>query len=316
MVCTKAGISRRTGERVVDTSRRALLEPLDASLRAARHRPRRPVAGRTPGATTAPLEETLVGARRRGGAAAGRATSGVSNYSGWQTRPGRDLAAAAPGRVPLVATQVEYSLLSAGRGRGAAGAAAALGLGPAALVAAGPRGADRQVPPRHPGRLPGRLAALRGVRRALPRRPSSRASSTPWRPRPKGWTARRPRWRWPGCATSRAWSAPIVGARTAAQLRGSLAVRGARAAGRDPVRRWTRSRPRARLAGAAVSSRRGAVGLHAGRRALGPGVVARRRRRSSLVVQAQVDPVVVLVVRTLESSSARRRRPRRRPRPP
>src|SRR3954453_2788935 len=32
VVCTKAGTSRRTGERVVDTSRRALLSQLDASL--------------------------------------------------------------------------------------------------------------------------------------------------------------------------------------------------------------------------------------------------------------------------------------------
>src|SRR4051794_35770257 len=33
VLATKAGISRRTGERVVDTSRRALLDALDASLR-------------------------------------------------------------------------------------------------------------------------------------------------------------------------------------------------------------------------------------------------------------------------------------------
>ena len=32
VICTKAGISRRTGARVVDTSRRALLDSLDASL--------------------------------------------------------------------------------------------------------------------------------------------------------------------------------------------------------------------------------------------------------------------------------------------
>ena len=32
VVATKAGISRRTGERVVDTSRRALLDSLDGSL--------------------------------------------------------------------------------------------------------------------------------------------------------------------------------------------------------------------------------------------------------------------------------------------
>ena len=32
MVCTKAGISRRTGERVVDTSRRTLMSQLDTSL--------------------------------------------------------------------------------------------------------------------------------------------------------------------------------------------------------------------------------------------------------------------------------------------
>src|SRR5262245_36406968 len=32
VICTKAGISRRSGDRVVDTSRRAMLASLDASL--------------------------------------------------------------------------------------------------------------------------------------------------------------------------------------------------------------------------------------------------------------------------------------------
>ncbi len=38
VLTTKAGISRRSGERVVDTSRGSLLDELDGSLQPARHR--------------------------------------------------------------------------------------------------------------------------------------------------------------------------------------------------------------------------------------------------------------------------------------
>ncbi len=43
-----------------------------------------------------------------------RATSGLSNCSGWQTAKAAGWQAAWPGRVPLVSTQVEYSLLERG----------------------------------------------------------------------------------------------------------------------------------------------------------------------------------------------------------
>ena len=51
VICTKAGISRRTGTRVVDTSRRALMHQLDTSL----ERLTWTSGWRTPGARTLPL---------------------------------------------------------------------------------------------------------------------------------------------------------------------------------------------------------------------------------------------------------------------
>ena len=114
---------------------------------------------------------------------------------------------------------MEYSLLQRGIEREVLPAAAALGLGVLAVVAAGPRRADRQVPHRHAGRLAGRVAALRRVRRAVPRRArrgivdavctaADGLDATP-------------------LEVALAWvrdapgvTAPIVGARTAAQLRG------------------------------------------------------------------------------------------------
>ena len=80
-------------------------------------------------------------------------------------RPGRR---AWPGRAPIVSAQVEYSLLERGIEREVLPACEALGLGRAALVAARPRRAHRQVPQRPAGRLARRVAALRAVRRAVP----------------------------------------------------------------------------------------------------------------------------------------------------
>ena len=99
VLATKAGISRRTGERVVDTSRRALLDCAGRVAAAARHRPRRPVAG-------ARLERRHRAARRRSRrsttpCATGRARyAGISNYSGWQTGRAVDLAAGGAGPGP------------------------------------------------------------------------------------------------------------------------------------------------------------------------------------------------------------------------
>jgi aryl-alcohol dehydrogenase-like predicted oxidoreductase len=127
VLATKAGISRRTGERVVDTSRRAMLDSLDGSLQrlGTDHVDLWQVHAWS---DDTELEETLSAVDHA--VATGRARyAGISNYSGWQTGRAVTLQAAAPGRAPLVSTQVEYSLLQRGIEREVLPAAAALGLG-------------------------------------------------------------------------------------------------------------------------------------------------------------------------------------------
>jgi aryl-alcohol dehydrogenase-like predicted oxidoreductase len=127
VLATKAGISRRTGERVVDTSRRAMLDSLDGSLQrlGTDHVDLWQVHAWS---DDTELEETLTAVDHV--VATGRARyAGISNYSGWQTGRAVTLQAAVPGRAPLVSTQVEYSLLQRGIEREVLPAAAALGLG-------------------------------------------------------------------------------------------------------------------------------------------------------------------------------------------
>jgi len=108
VVCTKAGISRRTGARVVDTSRRALMHQLETSL----ERMRTPYVDLWlvhAWSEDAPLEETL--SALEWAVTSGRARYvGVSNYSGWQAAHAATLMASA--RIPLVANEIEYSLLN------------------------------------------------------------------------------------------------------------------------------------------------------------------------------------------------------------
>ena len=60
-----------------------------------------------------PLEETL--AALDNAVTSGRARyAGVSNFAGWQTAAAATWQPAWPGRAPLAATQVEYSLLERG----------------------------------------------------------------------------------------------------------------------------------------------------------------------------------------------------------
>ena len=126
VICTKAGIARRDGQLVVDTSRRALLAQLDGSL--------------TRLGTDhvdlwlvhtwcddAPLDETLTALEWA--VSTGRARYvGVSNYAGWQSARAATLAQVR-GATPLVAHQVEYSLLARGVEGEVVDAAAALGMG-------------------------------------------------------------------------------------------------------------------------------------------------------------------------------------------
>ncbi|WP_100498539.1 aldo/keto reductase [Geodermatophilus chilensis] len=77
---------------------------------------------------TTPLEETLAACDTA--VSSGRVRYvGISNFTGWQTAQAVTWQRAWPGRVPLVGTQVEYSLLQRGVEREVVPAAEALGLG-------------------------------------------------------------------------------------------------------------------------------------------------------------------------------------------
>jgi aryl-alcohol dehydrogenase-like predicted oxidoreductase len=127
VLATKAGISRRTGERVVNTSRKALLDALDGSLRrlGVEHVD---VWQVHTWSDETPLDETLAACDHA--VTSGKARYvGISNFSGWQTGRAVTWQQAVPGRAALVSTQVEYSLLERGIEREVLPAAAALGLG-------------------------------------------------------------------------------------------------------------------------------------------------------------------------------------------
>lgn len=75
-----------------------------------------------------PLEETL--SALDFAVSSGRAAYvGVSNYNGWQTAQAATWQRAVPGRAPLASTQVEYSLLNRQVEQEVIDAAQALGLG-------------------------------------------------------------------------------------------------------------------------------------------------------------------------------------------
>jgi aryl-alcohol dehydrogenase-like predicted oxidoreductase len=108
VICTKAGVAGRAGTRVVDTSRRTLIQQLDTSLQRMG----------TPfvdlwlvhvWSDDTPLDETL--SALEWAVTSGRARYvGVSNYSGWQVAHAATLLSS--NRIPLVANEIEYSLLN------------------------------------------------------------------------------------------------------------------------------------------------------------------------------------------------------------
>ena len=125
VLATKA-VSRHD-ERRFDASRRHLLDALDASLR------RLQVEAIDLWQLHAwdpltPLEETL--AAVDDAVRSGRVRSvGISNYAGWQLAQAATWQQAIPGRARLVTAQMEYSLLERGIEREVVPAARALGLG-------------------------------------------------------------------------------------------------------------------------------------------------------------------------------------------
>ncbi|HTF07770.1 MAG TPA: aldo/keto reductase [Asanoa sp.] len=126
LIATKGGLRPGHGRRR-DGSRGHLLRSLDASLRrlGTDHVDLWQVHGYD---ETTPLEETL--AALDFAVSSGRVRyAGVSNFAGWQTARAAAWQQAVPGRTPVVATQVEYSLLERGVEREVLPACEALGLG-------------------------------------------------------------------------------------------------------------------------------------------------------------------------------------------
>lgn len=221
VLATKAGISRRSGARQIDTSRRALLDGLDGSLQrlGTDHVDLWQVHVWS---DETPVEETLAALDHA--VTSGRARYvGISNYTGWQTAQAATWQRAIPGRAMLISTQVQYSLLAREIEYDVVPAAQALGLGilPWSPLAGGvltgkyrtgtpsdSRGARSDFAARVESYLDERG---RGIVEAVCRA----AEGLGWTPLQVALTWVRDR---PGV------SAPIVGARTAAQLQAALGV--------------------------------------------------------------------------------------------
>ncbi|OIJ27105.1 aldo/keto reductase [Nocardioides luteus] len=127
VLATKAGITWRGGNRGVDTSRGGLLTGLDGSLKrlGVDHVDLWQVHVWSP---EVPLEETLTALDMA--LSSGRAAYvGVSNYTGWQTAQAATWQRSVPGRATLASTQVEYSLLARDVEYEVLPAAGAMGMG-------------------------------------------------------------------------------------------------------------------------------------------------------------------------------------------
>jgi aryl-alcohol dehydrogenase-like predicted oxidoreductase len=166
VICTKSGISRRSGQRVVDTSRHSLLSQLDSSLERLGTDHVDLWLVHTWSDET-PLAETL--SALEWAASTGRARYvGVSNFNGWQAA--RALSLLEQARVPLVANEVEYSLVNRSAEPDLLGAAQALGFG---LLPWSPLGRGSSPASTATGSPPtlGSLPRLPEVHGSLPRRP-------------------------------------------------------------------------------------------------------------------------------------------------
>ena len=220
VVATKAGLGGRRDAGAADVSRGALLDQLDASLLrlGMDHVDLWQVHVWS---DKVPIEETLGALDHAVGTGRARYI-GVSNYNGWQTAHAHTLQSA-HGRAPIASTQVEYSLLNRGIEHEVLPAADALGMGVLAWSPLG-RGvlsgkyrsgtpADSRAASPHFERFvePYLGAAQRRVVEAVARAGEGLSVSP--------------------VEVALAWvrdqpgvSAAIVGARTAAQLKGSLSV--------------------------------------------------------------------------------------------
>jgi len=221
VLATKAGISARPGGRSYNTSRGHLLGTLDGSLRrlGVEHVDLWQVHIWS---DDTPVEETLAALDHA--VTTGRASYvGVSNYSGWQTAQAATWQRAVPGRTPLASTQVEYSLLNRAVEQEVLPAAAALGLG---VLPWSPLGRGVLTGKYRTGTPSDSRAAsthfANFVNPYLDERGAGIVEAVARAADGLGLTALEVALTWvrdrPGV------TAPIIGARTAAQLRGALGV--------------------------------------------------------------------------------------------
>ncbi len=221
VLATKAGISRTRGSRETNASRGHLITTLDASLKrlGVDHVDLWQVHTWV---DDTPLEETLSALDYA--VSTGRAAYvGVSNYAGWQTAQAATWQRAVPGRATLASTQVEYSLLNRTIEHEVLPAAAALGLGvlPWSPLARGVlTGKYRTGTPSDSRAASPHFANF--VEQYLNDRSSRIVEAVVRAADGLGWTPLEVALVWvrdrPGV------TAPIIGARTAAQLKGSLGV--------------------------------------------------------------------------------------------
>lgn len=221
VIATKAGISRARGARASNASRGYLLSALDASLKrlGVDHVDLWQVHAWV---DDTPLEETLTALDYA--VASGRASYvGVSNYTGWQGARASTWQSAVPGRATLASTQVEYSLLNRTAEAEVIPSAEYHGMGVLPWSPLG-RGvltgkyrsgtpADSRAASPHFANFVGTYLTDHSAR--VVEAVARAADGLDWSPLEVAlaWVRDRP-----------GVSAPIVGARTAAQLRGSLTV--------------------------------------------------------------------------------------------
>ncbi|WP_456694782.1 aldo/keto reductase [Aeromicrobium sp. P5_D10] len=123
----KAGFTRRAGQVVKDGSRRTLLDQLDVSLRQLGTDHLDLWQIHTPDLEV-PLEETL-GALEHAVRTGRTRYVGISNFTGWQTGIAQTWLSGRSEGIPLVSTQVEYSLINRDPEAEIIPAAAHLGMG-------------------------------------------------------------------------------------------------------------------------------------------------------------------------------------------
>jgi aryl-alcohol dehydrogenase-like predicted oxidoreductase len=221
VLATKAGISARRGGREYNTSRGHLLTSLDTSLKrlGVDHVDLWQVHIWS---DETPVEETLSALDIA--VSSGRASYvGVSNYNGWQTAQAATWQRALPGRAVLASTQVEYSLLNRSVEQEVLPACEALGLGVLPWSPLGRGVLTGKYRSGTPSDSRGASSHFAGfVSAYLTERSAGIVEAVARAADGLGWTPLEVALVWvrdqPGVTS------PIVGARTAAQLRGALGV--------------------------------------------------------------------------------------------